>query len=68
MCIKYVDPNRFVEMVYKKGLSLNEASLKICGNRAYLSKSFTAGTVSPRRAKEICEVLDVNFDEVFKIE
>lgn len=65
MRIKYANPNWFVEMVFKKGMSLNETSLKICGNRAYLSKSLATGTVSPRRAKEICEVLDVNFDEVF---
>lgn len=67
MYIEYANPDRFVEMVFKKGMSLSAASLKICRNRAYLSKSLAIGTVSPRRAKEICEALDVSFDEVFKI-
>ena len=68
MRVRYIDPMSVQVLILKNGMSYAEVSQKLGKNRCYMSKSLKNGCISPRTANKLCEVLNVEFDEVFKIE
>ena len=68
MRVRYKDPMLAQVLILKNGMSYAEVSQELGKNRCYISKSLKSGCISPRTANKLCEVLNVDFDEVFKIE
>ncbi|MFF2907669.1 helix-turn-helix transcriptional regulator [Paenibacillus sp. NPDC057934] len=68
MRIEVKDKNYLAELLMRKGFNKTQFSKEICLSQP-MTIQITNGdrSLSPRIAKRICDVLEVEFDDIFEI-